>query len=208
MPIQHAVLALLAEGKSHGYELKQAFERAIGPQWGSLNIGHLYQILDRLEREDLVRSRHVPQADRPDRQVYQLTPAGRAELSRWLSEPSIRSGGYRDDFFIKVMAAARAADPTTLPTVLANQRAYLLAALRDLLGMGRERDDDPVVGLLITAARLHVEADLAFVDEVEAELHRRPPSGSGRPGRRAGSRRPGRRAGSGRPGRRAGAFGC
>jgi hypothetical protein len=29
------------------YELKQSFQEAIGPQWGELSIGHLYQVLDR-----------------------------------------------------------------------------------------------------------------------------------------------------------------
>src|SRR5659263_63636 len=42
VPVHHAVLALLAAGPSHGYELKQQFEDAVGPQWGSPNIGHLY----------------------------------------------------------------------------------------------------------------------------------------------------------------------
>ena len=36
MPIQHAVLALLSAGPSHGYELKSAFEAAVGPQWGPM----------------------------------------------------------------------------------------------------------------------------------------------------------------------------
>ena len=59
MPINHAVLALLRDGPSHGYELKAAFEAAIGPQWGALNIGHLYQVLDRLSRDGLVTSTRV-----------------------------------------------------------------------------------------------------------------------------------------------------
>ena len=81
MPIQHAVLALLASGESHGYEIKASFEDAVGPQWGELNIGHVYQVLDRCVRDGLVTRRHVTQASRPDKTVYRLTPAGRRRLA-------------------------------------------------------------------------------------------------------------------------------
>src|SRR5947208_935140 len=68
MPIHHALLALLADGESYGYELKGAFERSVGPQWGALNIGHLYQVLDRLKRDGHVQIlRADPQPRRPDR---------------------------------------------------------------------------------------------------------------------------------------------
>src|SRR5919202_807812 len=107
MPIQHAVLALLAEGPGHGYELKAQFEESVGPQWGDLNIGHLYQVLDRLVRDGLVTRQSVRQEDRPDKVVYQLTEQGRGELERWLSSPLVRQGGYRDDFFLKLLAASR-----------------------------------------------------------------------------------------------------
>src|SRR5256714_1379204 len=83
MPIQHAVLALLASGESHGYEIKTSFEETVGPQWGELNIGHVYQVLDRCVRDGLVTRRHVTQASRPDKTVYRLTPAGERELERW-----------------------------------------------------------------------------------------------------------------------------
>ena len=46
MPLHHAVLALLSAKPAHGYELKSSFEQAVGDQWGGLNIGHLYQILE------------------------------------------------------------------------------------------------------------------------------------------------------------------
>ncbi|MGK5742809.1 helix-turn-helix transcriptional regulator [Micromonospora sp. URMC 103] len=169
MAIQHAVLALLVRGPSYGYELKGAFEAATGPQWGPLNIGHLYQILDRLSRDSLVVAERQAQQVKPDRVVYQITPAGRAELERWLHEPSPRSGGFRDDFFLKVTAAARSGSAQTVRTVLSNQRGHLLRELRNLDGL-RRRADDPVVGLLLAAASRHVEADLAFVDDAEAVL--------------------------------------
>ncbi|MET8064000.1 PadR family transcriptional regulator, partial [Micromonospora sp. NPDC005313] len=169
MAIQHAVLALLARGPSHGYELKGAFEAAVGPQWGPLNIGHLYQILDRLSRDGLVVAERQPQPVKPDRVVYEITLDGRAELDRWLSEPSPRSGGFRDDFFLKVTSAARSGAAETVRLVLANQRGHLMRELRNLDG-SRRHADDPVVRLLLSAAIRHVEADLAFVDDAEAAL--------------------------------------
>ncbi|HEX6419325.1 MAG TPA: PadR family transcriptional regulator [Acidimicrobiales bacterium] len=181
MPIHHAVLSLLAEGPSHGYELKARFEEAVGPQWGPLNIGHLYQILGRLDRDQMVRSRRAPQPARPDRVVYEITAAGRAELDAWLAQPAERPGGFRDDLFLKILAADRSPDDRALPGVLTAQRTYLLHELRDLAELRRTRGapgDHAVVRLLITAAELQLRAQVQFLDVVEDELV------AGRAGRR------------------------
>jgi DNA-binding PadR family transcriptional regulator len=170
MPLHHAVLALLAGKPAHGYELKGSFEQAVGDQWGGLNIGHLYQILDRLARDGLIESERQPQQVKPDRMVHRLTPAGRAELDRWLSEPSPRLRGYRDDFFLKVMAVVHAGDPAVLADVLGRQRAHLLRELRSLADARALTARSPVVSLLITAAELHVRADLGVVDAAEQSL--------------------------------------
>ena len=169
MPLHHAVLALLAEKPTHGYELKSSFEQAVGDQWGGLNIGHLYQILDRLSRDGLIESQRQPQPIKPDRVVHHLTPAGRAELDRWLSEPTARQRGYRDDFFLKLMAAAQAGDRDVLDGVLRKQREHLL---REMHALSEAKAQGPatVVGLLITAAELHIRADLGVVDAAEKAL--------------------------------------
>ncbi len=172
MPLHHAVLALLAAKPAHGYELKGSFEQAVGEQWGGLNIGHLYQILDRLARDGLIESQRQPQPIKPDRVVHRLTPAGRAELDRWLSEPSLRTRGYRDDFFLKVMAAVQTGDPATLSGVLSRQRAHLLRELRSLAAARAITARSPVASLLVTAAELHVRADLGVVDVAEKDLGR------------------------------------
>jgi DNA-binding PadR family transcriptional regulator len=111
-------------------------EQAVGEQWGGLNIGHLYQVLDRLARDGLIESECQPQQIKPDRLVHRLTPDGRAELDRWLAEPAVRAHGHRDDFFLKVMAAARSGDQATLSGVLDRQRAHLL---RELHGLAKAR---------------------------------------------------------------------
>ena len=170
MPLHHAVLALLATKPAHGYELKGSFEQAVGEQWGGLNIGHLYQILDRLARDGLIESERQPQPVKPDRVVHHLTPAGRAELDRWLREPSLQVRGYRDDFFLKVMAAVQSGDPATLSGVLSRQRVHLLKQLRSLTEARALGAPPAVVSLLITAAELHIRADLGVVDAAETTL--------------------------------------
>jgi DNA-binding PadR family transcriptional regulator len=163
VPIQHAVLALLDDGPSYGYELKQRFEETIGPQWGRLNIGHLYQTLDRLSRDGLVTSERVAGDVRPDRRVYALNDAGRAELGAWLAEPAVRGSGYRDELFFKLLVAARAGADAVAGAV-SRQRAYQLGQLRTLAELRRDHTEQPLVQLLIDAARLHNEADLKLLD--------------------------------------------
>jgi DNA-binding PadR family transcriptional regulator len=169
MPLHHAVLALLADEPAHGYQLKSSFEHAVGDQWGGLNIGHLYQILDRLGRDGLIESERQPQQVKPDRVVHHLTPAGRTELDRWLGEPSTRLRGYRDDFFLKLMAASQSGDQETLDGVLSRQRAHLLRELHSL-AEARRQAPSAVVALLITAAELHIRADLGVIDAAETTL--------------------------------------
>lgn len=170
MPIQHAVLALLTDGPSHGYSLKAAFEHAVGPQWGPLNIGHLYQVLERLSRDELVTSHREAQTVKPDRVVYEITAAGRAELADWLAAPTPRTSGFRDDFFLKVMAAARGGDQEVVRSVISGQRTFLLRELRNLSTLRGRPDVDRVARLLIAAATQHVHADLAFLDLAEDDL--------------------------------------
>jgi DNA-binding PadR family transcriptional regulator len=165
MPLQHAVLALLADGPSHGYDLRERFEQAVGPQWG-LNVGHLYQVLDRLRRDGLVSAQVVAQAHRPDRTVYRITGAGVDELESWLAKPAGRTRGYRDDFFLKLMAAARRGRPA-LDAVIRAQRERHLQELRSLADVRAGGEVEVLTGLLIEAATLHTKADLAVVDLAE-----------------------------------------
>jgi DNA-binding PadR family transcriptional regulator len=168
MPIHHAVLAFLERGPSYGYELKASFEQGIGPQWGELNIGHLYQVLERLVRDGLVTGRVVAQRRRPDKTIYRLTKEGRDELYRWLDTGFVRVGGYRDDFFLKLLAASRLGQERLRRVLTVQRNAYLseLSALGDLRARyGRE----PLVALLIDAAVAHTQANLGVVELAERQ---------------------------------------
>src|SRR5690242_10787387 len=58
MNLRYALLALLADGEAHGYELLKRFTERIGPFWHP-NIGQVYQLLHELERRGLAARRDV-----------------------------------------------------------------------------------------------------------------------------------------------------
>ena len=80
MSLRHAVLGLLARRPSTGYELTQAFDRSLRASW---HAGHtqIYPELAKLEAAGLVKVvEHGPRRSK----TYAITPAGHAELRRWL----------------------------------------------------------------------------------------------------------------------------
>ncbi|WP_329240192.1 PadR family transcriptional regulator [Actinoallomurus sp. NBC_01490] len=169
MPLHHAVLALLVDGPSHGYELKGRFEEAIGPQWGGLNIGHLYQILDRLVRDGYVSRSVVAQTGRPDKTRYTLSPEGLRELREWSTTAWVRTSGFRDELFLKLFGAARLG-AESLAAFVAAQRQMYLSELGGLTRQRREHSADPMVALLIDAAIAHTKADLELLDSAPQRL--------------------------------------
>ena len=159
------LLALLANGPAHGYELKQAMEQQFGSVLPPLNAGQIYTTLSRLERDGLVDDDPVAQNGRPNKRVYQLTEAGRTELRGWVADatPAAR---LKDDFFVKLVLARAAgiADPLEL---IDRQRAAYLQALRELDDVAT---GDETSALLVEGAALHLEADLKWLDLCEQRM--------------------------------------
>ena len=95
-----AVLALLAlGGEGSGYELTKRVGRAIGHVWAPAR-SQLYALLPRLVTDGHVRMRTVRQRTRPDKQVYRLTPAGRAALDAWLADESGGESAFHLRLFV------------------------------------------------------------------------------------------------------------
>ena len=160
------LLALLAKEPAHGYELKQALEHTFGGAYPSPNIGQIYVTLGRLEKDGLVRSQDVEQASRPNKRVYELTPAGQDALTAWVDEQS-DGPKLRDDFFVK-LALAPSSGAVDRMTLINRQRRHLLNQMRglsDLAGAGNK-----IADLLVEGARLHLQADLDWLERCQEEL--------------------------------------
>jgi DNA-binding PadR family transcriptional regulator len=93
--VQLVILGLLSEKPRHGYELRQEVERRLYATYINLSGGSLYYNLGQLERAGYVEKAWAEQKGRyPQRQVYQITPAGKeylgAELRRLLVDTESR----------------------------------------------------------------------------------------------------------------------
>jgi DNA-binding PadR family transcriptional regulator len=172
VPVKHGLLALLAEGAAHGYQLKADFERRTGGSW-ELNIGQVYTTLQRLERDGLVTS--VETEDDADRRPVAITAAGRAALTRWYGTPVLAVPPPRDELAIKVLLAIAAPD-VDVDAVVQRQRTAVLEHLQALTR--RKRDADPVHDLAavlhLDALILRAEAEVRWLDTCEARLRHRP----------------------------------
>jgi DNA-binding PadR family transcriptional regulator len=166
--VRQPLLALLAKEQAHGYELKLALEQTFGQAYPSPNIGQIYVTLKRLEQDGLVRSQDVEQTTRPNKRVYELTPAGREALQSWADEPS-EGPRVRDEFFIKLILAPMAglADRMGL---INKQRRHYLGIMRNLAGLAAAPNQDTPARLLIEGAMLHLQADLDWLERCQEEL--------------------------------------
>jgi DNA-binding PadR family transcriptional regulator len=168
--VRSVLLALLAKESAHGYELKQALEQTFGSAYPSPNIGQIYVTLGRLEKDGLVRGEDVTQSSRPNKRVYELTPAGREAVAAWLDETSGDGPRMRSEFFVK-LALAPLAGGADRAVLINRQRRHCLNLMRGLSEAGRaEERDSPIAALLVEGARLHLQADLDWLERCQEEL--------------------------------------
>jgi PadR family transcriptional regulator PadR len=80
--VEPAVLLLLAERPTHGYELVEPVSELIPGE--RIDMGNLYRVLRALEEDGLVRSEWDAAEPGPAKRRYELTPQGRELLRAWV----------------------------------------------------------------------------------------------------------------------------
>jgi DNA-binding PadR family transcriptional regulator len=96
----YAILGLLSLRPMSGYDVRKMVRLSIGHFWNE-SYGQIYPTLKRLHDEGLVTRAAQERSDRADRQLYRLTPAGRARLREWLIS-SPRPQSVRDELLLKL----------------------------------------------------------------------------------------------------------
>jgi DNA-binding PadR family transcriptional regulator len=166
--LRHAVLAALLEGEASGYQLAKRFDVSVANFW-SATPQQLYRELDRLAAEGLVRARRVRQQRRPDKRVFTLTDAGRADLHRFTGAPA-KPVAMRDELLVKLQAVDVGdahAVTKELMARLDRARTKLAALLADMLD-GRDQEafqrDSERIGpyLTLTGGRMYEQTNIRW----------------------------------------------
>ena len=114
MSTRHGLLALLAQGPRHGYQLRVGVRGVHGGDPAAQHRPGLHDA-DPAGADGLVTQ---GEQDEQGRVVYSITEAGRRELERWFATPVVHADRPRDELVIKLAMAvttpgvdARAVDP-------------------------------------------------------------------------------------------------
>lgn len=127
-----AVLALVAEGPTHGFAIARALAPGgeVGRVW-TLRRPLVYRTLDVLGERALLHAVGTePSASGPQRTLVETTASGAAALDGWLREPVEHVRDGRSELMLKLLFLdRRGASPEPL---LSAQRERLLELERDL----------------------------------------------------------------------------
>ena len=188
MSVKYGLLALLAEEPMYGNQLRAEFENRTAATW-PLNVGQVYTTLERLTRDGLVR---MAGADVEGHDLYQLTDAGRQELSQWWATPLARESRPRDELTIK-LALAVTVPGVDVRSVVQTQRADTMRALQDYTRLKIAADErtppDLAWVLVLESMIFQAESEIRWLDHCESRLvHQakktRPPSTNNEPAKR------------------------
>ena len=189
MSVRHGLLALLAEGPMHTYQLKQQFEQRTGGTW-PLNIGQVYTTVQRLVRDGLAEPIGD---DAGDVERFELTASGREAAAAWWTTPVERGTPARDELVIK-LALAAAAPGIDVADLVQRQRRESMRSLHEYTRLHRTTGDDLAWSLVLDHLIFNLEAEIRWLDHVEAKVARAARAGDGQSGPPVADRSAARRA--------------
>src|SRR5262245_54623495 len=86
-PLALAVLALLFERPMHPYEMASTLKERHKEDSIKLRYGSLYTVIEMLTKRGYVAAKETARTgNRPERTVYEITPAGIDELRDWMRD--------------------------------------------------------------------------------------------------------------------------
>ncbi len=151
MSLEHAILGFLNTHARSGYDLKtRCFDIEVKAFWNA-DQAQIYRTLERLKATRLVNVTVRRQSGKPDRKLYEITPAGRDAFARW-ETVAAPLPPRRDAFLLQVYFAGEASDDAILE-LLSSRRASHQGRLDELRDQAIELSRDHTTPARVAAMR-------------------------------------------------------
>ncbi len=132
-----AVLSYLSQQPMHPYQLGRSLRENGDARSIKFNHGSLYMVVGQLARAGFISARETSrEGQRPERTVYALTAAGRAELRDWLRE-LVEQPQHEYPAFVAALSLIGALPPSQVLGLLHKRLGHLAdrqAEIRELIG--------------------------------------------------------------------------
>jgi DNA-binding PadR family transcriptional regulator len=164
---KYAVLGLLLERPSYGYEVHERFRRAFDSARWAITPQGLYASLDRLERDGLIAPVEGGGRDATRRQpktAYRVTESGERELQAFLETP-MGADASRAELLVRLQCTGSRDVGALVRMLDGHERACL-----DELGRS-DAGETLVERLALEERRLRIQAQLMWIDYARRELH-------------------------------------
>jgi PadR family transcriptional regulator, regulatory protein AphA len=128
---EFALMGFLYFQPQHGYDLHRRLQTNLGEIW-HISQSQVYNILRRLDKQQLIEAVHQTQEKRPDRDCFSLTPAGHERFEAWLYAPTrgtVRA--VRVEFLTRLFFAGQVS-PDTVSRLLGEQAGATSQDVRTL----------------------------------------------------------------------------
>jgi PadR family transcriptional regulator AphA len=169
-----AVLGLLTRRPMSGYDLKKTVDRSVGYFWSPAK-SQIYAVLPRLVEAGFATSRKIAQSQRPDKQVYRITPRGRRALEDWIAESPAPSEPARNPLLLKLFFGEVSSPEVLLEHV--RERREQAERLKAELEAIDARTEDPEKDFFSNLTRRYghsfADAIISWAEEVEEDLRAR-----------------------------------
>ncbi|HET6448139.1 MAG TPA: helix-turn-helix transcriptional regulator [Conexibacter sp.] len=172
---RYAVLGLLQEQPSYGYEVLVRFRRAFAAAEWDISPQGLYASLDRLERDGLIEpvaTQARVASRRQPKTPYRVTPTGAEALRRFLAT-AMAAEPSRAELLVRLQCGAARDNGALLALLDGHERACLdqLEHIADEAPARLAGDDDALVERLAREERrLGIQARLMWIDYARKQL--------------------------------------
>jgi DNA-binding PadR family transcriptional regulator len=161
-----AVLSYLTAGPMHPYELGRVLRDNGDGRSIRFNHGSLYMVVQQLARAGFVAAQETTrQGQRPERTVYALTGAGRAELHDWLRE-LIEDPGHEYPRFVAALSLIAGLAPDEAVPLLRTRAERLTEARAEAQAIVDDAGARGILPLFLIEEEYRIamlDAELAFV---------------------------------------------